>query len=100
MTLGTEIAVAAGPWGAGAAVEAGKERAAVFSYINSRGMYAGVEVVGQAFFSRTEENGSMYHWPGVKAADIVSCAAVVQSIPAAYAPSLEARCPSLARHTT
>ncbi|TXT07087.1 hypothetical protein VHUM_03257 [Vanrija humicola] len=71
VTLGTEIAVVAGPWGAGAAVEAGKEKAPVFSYINSRGLYAGVEVVGQAFFSRTEENGMMYHWPGVKASDIL-----------------------------
>ncbi|KAL1405604.1 hypothetical protein Q8F55_009243 [Vanrija albida] len=71
VTLGAEIAVVAGPWGAGAAAEAGKERAPVFSYINSKGMYAGVEVVGQAFFSRTDENGSMYHWPGVKAKDIL-----------------------------
>lgn len=72
VTIGSEIGVAAGPYGVGAAVEAGKEKAAVFSYIKSRGMYAGLEVVGQVFVSRYEENGLMYHWPGIKAKDIVS----------------------------
>lgn len=71
VTLGAEIGVAAGPYGAGAAVEAGKEKAPVFSYVKSRGFYAGVEVVGQVFVERFEENGAMYHWPGVKAGDIV-----------------------------
>lgn len=71
-TLGTEIAVAAGPWGAGAAMEAGKERSPVFSYVKSRGLYAGVEVVGQVFVERFDENALQYHWPGVKARDIVS----------------------------
>ena len=53
-------------------MEAGKEKAPVFSYVKSRGFYAGVEVVGQVFVERYEENGQMYHWPGVKAGDIVS----------------------------
>ena len=70
-TLGAEIGVAAGPYGAGAAMEAGIEKAPVFSYVRSRGMYAGVEVVGQVFVERYEENAAMYHWPGVKAGDIV-----------------------------
>ncbi|BEI87847.1 uncharacterized protein CcaverHIS019_0105650 [Cutaneotrichosporon cavernicola] len=72
VTLGTEIAVAAGPYGAGAGVEAGREAAPVFSYVKSRGMYAGVEVVGQVFVSRFDENAEMYHWPGVKAGDILT----------------------------
>lgn len=71
-TLGTEIGLTAGPYGAGAAVEAGKERAPVFSYVKSRGFYAGVELVGQVFVERFEENGLMYHWKGIKAGDIVS----------------------------
>ncbi|WVW81415.1 hypothetical protein I302_103408 [Kwoniella bestiolae CBS 10118] len=72
VTIGAELAVAAGPYGAGAAVEAGKERAPLFSYVKSRGVYAGVEVVGQVFVERFDENGAMYHWPGVKAGDILS----------------------------
>ncbi len=66
------MAVAAGPYGAGAALEAGIEKSPVFSYIRSRGMYAGVEIVGQVFVSRYMENEAMYHWPGIKAGDIVS----------------------------
>lgn len=71
-TLGLEIGVAAGPYGSGAAVEAGLEKAPVFSYVRSRGMYAGVELVGQVFVERYDENAAMYHYPGVKAGDIVS----------------------------
>lgn len=72
VTLGADIAVAAGPWGAGAAMESGKERVAVFSYVKSRGLYAGVEAVGQVFLSRFDENERVYHWPGVKAGDILT----------------------------
>ncbi|ODO05083.1 hypothetical protein L198_01770 [Cryptococcus wingfieldii CBS 7118] len=71
-TIGAELAVAAGPYGAGAAVEAGLEKAPLFSYVRSRGMYAGVELVAQVFVERFEENEAMYHWPGVKAGDILS----------------------------
>jgi lipid-binding SYLF domain-containing protein len=70
-TIGLESAVAAGPYGAGAAVEAGMEKSPIWSYIKSQGMYAGVEVVGQVFVERFDENAAMYNWPGVKAGDIV-----------------------------
>jgi lipid-binding SYLF domain-containing protein len=40
--------------------------------VKSRGLYAGVEVVGQVFVERFDENALQYHWPGVKARDIVS----------------------------
>lgn len=72
VTLGADIAVAAGPWGAGAAMESGLERVPVFSYVKSRGLYAGVEAVGQVFLSRFDENERVYHWPGVKAGDILT----------------------------
>lgn len=80
-TLGAEIGVAAGPYGAGAAMEAGIEKAPVFSYVRSRGMYAGVEVVGQVFVERFEENAAMYHWPGVKAGEIVSFVLLIRLTP-------------------
>ncbi len=51
-TLGTDIGVVAGPFGAGAAIEAGKEKAPVFSYVKSRGLFAGVQLVGQVFVDR------------------------------------------------
>ncbi|KAK4687017.1 SH3 domain-containing YSC84-like protein 1, partial [Tremellales sp. Uapishka_1] len=70
-TLGTEIGVAAGPYGMGAAIEGGFEKSPVFSYIRSKGFYAGVELVGQVFVERYDENARMYNWPGVKAGDIL-----------------------------
>ncbi|KAM0750264.1 hypothetical protein T439DRAFT_302214 [Meredithblackwellia eburnea MCA 4105] len=72
VTLGTELAVAAGPYGSGAAVELGKERSPVLSYVRSRGFYAGWEAVGQVFVVRSGENEEMYHWPGVRPMDILT----------------------------
>lgn len=54
-TIGTDIGVVAGPFGAGAAMEAGMSRAPVFSYVRSRGLYAGVQLVGQVFIERIGE---------------------------------------------
>lgn len=74
--LGGEISVAAGPYGGGHGIEGGTraadDKAAVYCYMHSRGAYFGLEVVGTAFVSRAEENGAMYHWPGIQASDIVS----------------------------
>ncbi|KAK4700009.1 SH3 domain-containing YSC84-like protein 1, partial [Phenoliferia sp. Uapishka_3] len=71
VTLGSEIGVAAGPYGSGAALEVGTEKSAVFSYVRSRGAYAGVEGVAQVFVERKEENELLYHWPGIRAEDIL-----------------------------
>lgn len=71
-TLGADIGVVAGPLGAGAVAEVGTDRAPVFSYVKSRGVYAGISILGQVFVERFEENGAMYHWPGVKAQDILT----------------------------
>jgi hypothetical protein len=45
-TLGAEIGIAAGPYGSGGSVESGMEKASVFSYIRSKGLYAGIEITG------------------------------------------------------
>ena len=60
VTLGTELAVAAGPYGSGAAVELGLDKSPVLSYIKSRGIYAGMEAVGQVFIERRDENEKQY----------------------------------------
>lgn len=44
----------------------------MYSYTRSRGLYAGVELVGQAFLCRWDENERLYFWPGVTQKDIVS----------------------------
>lgn len=55
-TIGSEIAVAAGPLGYGASAETGvKNRTPIYSYVLSRGFYAGVEMVGQVFLDRFDE---------------------------------------------
>lgn len=51
-TIGAETAITAGPVGAGTSAEAGIERSPIFSYVRTRGMYAGVELMGQVFFDR------------------------------------------------
>lgn len=60
VTLGSEIGVAAGPYGSGAALEVGVEKSPVLSYIRTRGAYAGVEAVAQVFVERKEENELQY----------------------------------------
>lgn len=71
VTFGAETAIAAGPVGAGISMESGVDRAPIYSYVRSRGLYAGVEVMGQAFLSRFDENERFYYWPGIKAEDIL-----------------------------
>ncbi|CEQ39129.1 SPOSA6832_00653 [Sporobolomyces salmonicolor] len=56
VTLGTELAVAAGPYGSGASLETGMDRTPVLSYVKTRGFYAGIEVLANAFLARFDEN--------------------------------------------
>lgn len=43
----------------------------IYSYVNSRGFYGGIEVTGQVFLDRFDENERVYYWPGIKAGDIL-----------------------------
>lgn len=56
VTMGAEMAVAAGPLGTGTSAESGVDRAPIYSYVQSRGLYAGVEAIAQAFLCRFDEN--------------------------------------------
>ena len=71
-TIGAETGLTAGPWGTGASAEAGLERAPIYSYVRTRGAYAGVEIMGQVFLHRFDENERFYYWPGIKAEDILT----------------------------
>lgn len=71
ITIGTELAVAAGPYGAGASVESGYDRTPVLSYVRSRGLYAGIEILANAFICRFDENERVYHWNGITQKDVV-----------------------------
>ncbi|KAJ9634130.1 hypothetical protein H2204_006461 [Knufia peltigerae] len=61
-TLGTEVGVAAGPVGMGATLdtEVTKRQAPIWSYVKSRGLYAGVALEGNLVIERTDENERFY----------------------------------------
>ncbi|KIX09539.1 uncharacterized protein Z518_00619 [Rhinocladiella mackenziei CBS 650.93] len=61
-TLGTEVGVAAGPVGMGGALdtEVVKRQAPIWSYVKSRGLYAGVALEGNLVIERTDENERFY----------------------------------------
>jgi hypothetical protein len=61
-TLGSEVSVAAGPVGAGGVLdtEVHKRQAAIFTYLKSRGFYAGVQIDGTVIIERTDENERFY----------------------------------------
>lgn len=61
-TLGSEISVAAGPVGAGGILETElhKRQAPIFTYMKSRGFYAGVQIDGTIIIERTDENERFY----------------------------------------
>ncbi|KAK5744354.1 hypothetical protein LTR17_002064 [Elasticomyces elasticus] len=63
-TLGGEISVVAGPVGAGALLETElhKRQAPVFTYLKSRGFYAGVQIDGTVIIERGDENERFYNY--------------------------------------
>ncbi|WPH03278.1 Hypothetical protein R9X50_00615500 [Acrodontium crateriforme] len=72
-TLGSEISVVAGPVGAGAMLETEihKRQAPIFTYLKSRGFYAGVQIDGTVIIERTDENERFYR-QRIPVADILA----------------------------
>ena len=62
-TLGGEVSAVAGPYGAGAILDAelNKHTSPVFTYLKSRGFYAGVQIDGSIVIERTDENERFYN---------------------------------------
>ncbi|KAF2140057.1 uncharacterized protein K452DRAFT_300007 [Aplosporella prunicola CBS 121167] len=61
-TVGGEVSAVAGPMGVGGILETEvhKRQAPVFTYLKSRGFYAGVQVDGTVVIERTDENERFY----------------------------------------
>ncbi|EAW12630.1 lipid-binding SYLF domain-containing protein [Aspergillus clavatus NRRL 1] len=61
-TLGGEVSAAAGPFGLGGVLESEvhKRQAPIWTYMKSRGLYAGVQVDGTVIIERTDENERFY----------------------------------------
>ncbi|KAL8919034.1 MAG: hypothetical protein Q9208_007000 [Pyrenodesmia sp. 3 TL-2023] len=72
-TLGGELSVVAGPVGAGGILETEihNRQAPVWTYLKSRGFYAGVQVDGTVIIERTDENERFYG-QRIKVADILA----------------------------
>lgn len=68
-----ETVVSSGPLGTplNSSLDIKTKISPIYSYVNSRGFYAGIEVTGQAFLDRFDENERVYYWPGIKAGDIL-----------------------------
>ncbi|ROV94024.1 hypothetical protein VMCG_08282 [Cytospora schulzeri] len=73
ISLGGEVGLVAGPVGAGAAVDAAllKSTKPVWSYMKSRGFYAGVQADGTIIIARPDANAAFYGVKGVKVVDIL-----------------------------
>ena len=72
-TIGGEISAVAGPAGVGGILESEVHRrqAPVFTYLKSRGFYAGVQIDGTVIIERTDENERFYG-EKIPARDIVA----------------------------
>ena len=72
--LTADTHISSGPIGAAFAgsIDIKRKPAQVYSYVNSRGFYVGIELSGQAFLDRFDENERFYYWPGIKAGDILA----------------------------
>ncbi|KAI0024573.1 hypothetical protein F4780DRAFT_775520 [Xylariomycetidae sp. FL0641] len=68
VSLGSEVAVAAGPLGGGSS-EA--EKKPVWSYTKSRGLWGGLTVDGTAIIARPDANAAFYDRPGVTVEQIL-----------------------------
>lgn len=75
-TIGGEVSAVAGPVGVGGVLENdGRWKQAnrpVFTYLKSRGFYAGVQVDGTVVIERSDENARFYQETGIAAADILA----------------------------
>jgi lipid-binding SYLF domain-containing protein len=66
VTLGGEVSIAVGPLGIGGTLDANvdprkeKDRTPVFTYMKSRGLYAGVQIDGTFIIERNDENARFY----------------------------------------
>lgn len=73
-TVGGELSAVAGPVGIGGVLdsEVHKRRAPIFTYMKSRGFYAGVQIDGTILIERTDENARFYNTAGISVKDIMA----------------------------
>ncbi|RTE68778.1 hypothetical protein BHE90_016846 [Fusarium euwallaceae] len=74
LSLGAEGSIAVGPLGTGGSVEATVTKTArpVWSYMKSRGLWAGVQIDGTIIVSRGDANSAFYNERGITARKILT----------------------------
>jgi lipid-binding SYLF domain-containing protein len=73
LTLGGDVSVAAGPVGRQASAATDQAfNAGVYSYSQTRGIFAGISLAGAALTIDDTSNAELYQHPGLLAADIIS----------------------------
>ncbi len=73
LTLGGDISVAAGPVGRQASAATDQAfNAGVYSYSQTRGIFAGISLAGAALTIDDSSDAELYHHPGLFASDIIS----------------------------
>ena len=65
VSVGGELSLAAGPVGNGAIVDSGIEASPCLSYVKSKGFYAGAQLDGSIFLTRSDENSRFYNYPDI-----------------------------------
>jgi lipid-binding SYLF domain-containing protein len=73
LTLGADVSVAAGPVGRQASAATDQAfNAGVYSYSQTRGIFAGISLSGAALTIDDSSDAELYHRPGLLASDILS----------------------------
>jgi lipid-binding SYLF domain-containing protein len=73
LTLGGDVSVAAGPVGRQASAATDQAfNAGVYSYSQTRGIFAGIALAGAALTIDDSSNAELYHHPGLLASEIIS----------------------------
>ncbi|HUA27071.1 MAG TPA: lipid-binding SYLF domain-containing protein [Steroidobacteraceae bacterium] len=73
LTLGGDVSVAAGPVGRQASAATDQAfNAGVYSYSQTRGIFAGIALTGAALTIDDSSDAELYHHPGLLASDIIS----------------------------
>ncbi|WFD24044.1 hypothetical protein MEQU1_002741 [Malassezia equina] len=92
ISVGGELSLSAGPVGNGAIIDSGLEASPCFSYIKSKGLYAGVQLDGTIILTRSDENARFYNYPGVSVETILNNKIPRHQLPRECMPLWQALC--------
>ncbi|CCU98875.1 unnamed protein product [Malassezia sympodialis ATCC 42132] len=92
ISVGGELTVSAGPVGNGAMVDSGVEASPCFSYVKSKGLYAGVQLDGTIILTRSDENARFYNYPDISVETLLDVKIPRHQMPRECMPLWQALC--------